>query len=370
VKIVRSPGPPRGFPVSDAAENGVALRPLDPAPGAGAGRVALAGGPLGFAGIEALLPDGDRLAVWRTTVPAFEAWAAAEGPRAAALAQQALDRLAAPRPAFAGLALDRPHVMGIVNVTPDSFHDGGRHDSTEGAVAHARRLIDAGADLLDIGGESTRPGSAPVPVEVECARVLPVIAALAGDGVPLSVDTRRTAVMRRAIEAGARIVNDVTALAAPGAIELVAETGVAAVLMHMRGTPETMQRDPVYDHAPYEVWRFLAGRVRACLDAGIAPGALAVDPGIGFGKTAEHNLQILGALALLHGSGTAIVSGASRKSFISRTTAASGSDDRLPGSLAACLLAAGQGAQIHRVHDVGETRQALDLWHATVLAAG
>jgi len=367
MKVERSPGPPRGFRFGPGAA-ALAVRPLGPAPGNGAGRRALAGGPLRFGAVELLLHEGGRLVLWRATLDGLQGWAEEEGPQAAASVTAALDRLAAPRAPFAGLALDRPRIMGIVNVTPDSFHDGGRHADAGAAIAHGRALRAAGADILDVGGESTRPGSAPVSEDVECARVLPVIRALAGDGATVSVDTRHPAVMRRALEAGAAIVNDVTALAAPGAIELVAETGASAVLMHMQGTPETMQRAPAYDHAPYEVYRFLADRVRACLDAGIAPERLAVDPGIGFGKTARHNLQILGALALLHGTGAAVLLGASRKSFLSAVTGAPDSAARLPGSLAAALLGAAQGAQIHRVHDVAETRQALDLWHAAALA--
>ncbi len=365
MKIIRSPGPPRGFRLSGDKAALLALRPLDPAPGGGDGWTALAGGPLGFAAVEAFLRDGDRLAVWRTTLAELGGWAGAQGARVT----EAVERLAAPRAPFAGLALDRPRIMGIVNVTPDSFHDGGRHASADAAIAHGLGLIEAGADILDVGGCSTRPGSAPVPEEVECDRVLPVIRAFAAEGAVVSVDTSRPAVMRRALDAGVAIINDVTALAAPGAVELVAESGAAAVLMHMLGDPATMQGDPAYDHAPYEVCCFLARRVRACLDAGIAPGALAVDPGIGFGKTLDHNLQILGSLALLHGLGVAVLLGASRKSFISDATGGGGSADRLAGSLAAALTGAAQGAQLHRVHDVAETRQALDLWHATVLAA-
>ncbi|MEE8333768.1 MAG: dihydropteroate synthase [Alphaproteobacteria bacterium] len=355
MKIIRSPGPPRGFCLSGDKAASLALRPLDPAPGGGDDRVSLAGGPLGFAAVEAFLHDGDRLTVWSTTLAELDGGAGA------------IERLAAPRAPFAGLALDRPRIMGIVNVTPDSFHDGGRHDSADAAIAHGLGLIEAGADILDVGGCSTRPGSTPVPEDVECDRVLPVIEALAAAGAVVSVDTYRPVVMRRALDAGAAIINDVTALAAPGAVGLVAESGAAAVLMHMLGDPATMQRNPTYIHAPYEVYGFLAHRVRACLDAGIAPGALAVDPGIGFGKTVDHNLEILGSLALLHGLGTAVLLGASRKSFISRTTG--GGTDRLAGSLAAALVGAGQGAQLYRVHDVAETRQALDLWHATTLAA-
>ena len=193
---------------------------------------------------------------------------------------------------------------------------------------------------------------------------MPVVKALAFDGVPVSVDTRRPAVMREAAEAGARAINDVTALAAPGAIEAVAEAGASVVLMHMQGTPATMQEAPHYDHAPYEVYRFLEARIAACLAAGIPRAHIAVDPGIGFGKDLDHNLALIESFALLHDLGCAVMAGVSRKSFIARIVPGTAAAARLPGTLAATVLAAAQGVQLHRVHDVAEARQALAVWEA------
>jgi dihydropteroate synthase len=236
------------------------------------------------------------------------------------------------------------------------------------AIARGRALAAAGADIIDVGGESTRPGSDPVPEELELDRVLPVIGALAGDGLVVSVDTRRPAVMRAAVAAGARIVNDVSALGAPGAVQAVAETGASAVLMHMQGSPATMQAAPRYDHAPWEVYRFLHGRVAACVAAGIGRERLAVDPGIGFGKDCGHNVALLDGFALLHGTGCAVMAGVSRKSFIGRLDGGAAPAARLPGTLAATVQAADRGVQLHRVHDVAEARQALAVWRAVALA--
>jgi dihydropteroate synthase len=254
--------------------------------------------------------------------------------------------------------------MGVINVTPDSFYDGGRFPTTTTAVAHGRVLRDAGADILDIGGESTRPGSDSVTEQQEMDRVLPVIERLAADGALVSADTRRATVMRAACAAGARIINDVSALTEPGAMSAVAETGVAVVLMHMQGAPRTMQDDPAYDHAPYEVLRFLADRIALCEAAGIERRAIMVDPGIGFGKTVAHNLQIFEQLALFQATGCSVMVGASRKSFIAAVSGCDDANDRLPGSLAAATIAASQGVQLHRVHDVAATRQALSVVQA------
>ena len=276
-----------------------------------------------------------------------------------------------PRPRIAGLSLDRPRIMGIVNVTPDSFFDGDQFDDARMAIDHARRLVDEGADILDIGGESTRPGSEPVPVSEELARVLPVIEGLVGKvDARLSIDTRKGEVMRRALEAGVDIVNDVSALTYdPESMEIVADAGVPVVLMHAQGDPKTMQEDPHYEDVSLDVFDYLEARVEACLRAGIPRNRLIVDPGIGFGKTLNHNLQLLAELSLLHGLGLPVLVGASRKSFIGRLTDAKSADERLPGSLAAALHAVGQGAQIVRVHDAAETRQALQLWQGAMSGA-
>lgn len=266
---------------------------------------------------------------------------------------------------FAGFDLTRPLIMGIVNVTPDSFYDGGYHPDPASAIAHGRRLMEEGADILDIGGESTRPGSAAVDTAAEIARVVPVIEALSAAGAVVSVDTRRAAVMRAASSAGARIVNDITALSGDAdSVAAVAETGASAVLMHMQGEPATMQKDPRYVDAPAEIEAYLAGRVAACRAAGIPADRLAVDPGIGFGKRPQHNLELLAQLDRFHRLGVAVLIGVSRKSFIGMLSRGEKAPDRLPGSLAAALAAVDRGAQILRVHDVGATLQALTIWRA------
>ena len=261
------------------------------------------------------------------------------------------------------LTLERPLVMGVVNVTPDSFSDGGLHTDAQQAVAHARRLIEEGADLLDIGGESTRPGAAPVTLDEERRRVLPVLEALAGGGVPVSVDTRKPGLMREAIAAGAAMVNDVTALTASGALEAVANTPAAVCLMHMQGEPGTMQVNPSYADVVREVRGYLGQRVAAAETAGIARDRIVVDPGFGFGKTLEHNLALLRSLAEFRSLGVALMAGLSRKAMLGRLT---GRDpqDRVHASIAAALLAVQNGAQIVRVHDVAATRDALAVWTA------
>jgi dihydropteroate synthase len=243
-------------------------------------------------------------------------------------------------------------------VTPDSFYDGGRHGSTDAAIAHARRLAEEGADLLDVGGESSRPGSEAVSLDEELARVLPVLDGLRDLELPLSVDTTKPAVMRAAIAAGATMINDITALAAPGAIETVAGSDAAVCLMHMRGQPKTMQADPVYVDVVAEVREFLAARAAACVAAGIAPDRIAVDPGFGFGKTVEHNLELLRELGAIVALGFPVLAGWSRKSSLGRITGRA-PEERLASSLAAALIAVQRGARIVRVHDVAATRDVL-----------
>jgi len=255
--------------------------------------------------------------------------------------------------------------MGIVNVTPDSFSDGGLYADTDTAIAQGRRLQAEGAEILDIGGESTRPGASPLAPDAEIARVVPVIRALAAEGALISVDTRRAAVMRAAIEAGARIVNDVTALDGDKeSLSVVRDSGVSVVLMHMRGEPQTMQVNPTYDDVVKDVAAYLAGRVQACRAAGIAPERIAVDPGIGFGKTVEHNLQLLSGIDRLRALDVAVLVGASRKAFIGKLSRGEAAPERVFGSIAAALAAVARGAHIVRVHDVAATRQALAVWRA------
>ena len=254
-----------------------------------------------------------------------------------------------------------PQLMGVVNVTPNSFSDGGLYLDPGAAVAHGRQLVREGADILDVGGESTRPGAEPVSEEEELGRVVPVIRGLAGSQARISVDTSKAAVAAAALEAGAEIVNDVTALRGdPGMAGLCAERGAGVVLMHMLGEPRTMQDDPRYDDVVAEVKAFLAARLEAALAAGIAAERVWLDPGIGFGKTAAHNLELLRRLGELRELGRPLVVGTSRKSFIGKLDG-SPADRRLGGTIASSLLAAIEGADVLRVHDVAEVRQALQV---------
>ncbi|WP_273527620.1 dihydropteroate synthase [Pseudomonas sp.] len=253
--------------------------------------------------------------------------------------------------------------MGVVNVTPDSFSDGGRLTCAQAAIDHALKLREDGADILDVGGESTRPGAAPVPVDEEMRRVLPVIEALAVRGCCVSVDTNKPEVMRAAITVGVAMVNDVTALQAPGALDVVAASGAAVCLMHMRGEPQTMQEAPVYDDVVEEVEAFLQARVAACEAAGIARDRLVVDPGFGFGKTLAHNLTLLSRLGHLTGSGVPVLVGMSRKSMLGALTGCP-VDRREYAGVAAHLAAVARGARLLRVHDVAAMRDALAVWNA------
>ena len=263
------------------------------------------------------------------------------------------------------LRLDVPRVMGIVNVTPDSFSDGGAHATPEAAIAHGLRLVADGADLLDIGGESTRPGAADVSVEEELRRVIPVIEALARDTrVPISVDTSKPEVMRAAVEAGAGMINDVYGLRRAGALETAAALGVPVVLMHMQGEPRGMQDAPEYDDVVGEVHRFLAERIFSAEMAGIDRKRIVVDPGFGFGKTTDHNLALLAQLARFVELGVPVLAGLSRKRSIGALTGRETPAARMAGSVAAHLIAAQRGARILRVHDVAETVDALKIWTA------
>jgi dihydropteroate synthase len=262
-----------------------------------------------------------------------------------------------------GFEFPRPALlMGIVNVTPDSFSDGGRFDRTEAAVVHALKLVGEGADILDIGGESTRPDAPEVPEAEELERVLPVIKSLSQrTKVPVSVDTMKPAVAQAALEAGAAIVNDVAANRTDDAMwRIVAAAGAGYVAMHMQGTPRTMQNAPVYSDVVAEVDAFLTDRLERLAACGVKPDQVALDPGIGFGKTLEHNLQLLARLDALRNRQRPLLVGISRKSFIGRLTGAA-VGDRLPGSLAGACWAVGLGAAIIRTHDVAATRQALQL---------
>ena len=261
------------------------------------------------------------------------------------------------------LALDRPRVMGIVNVTPDSFSDGGEFLEGARAIAHGLALRDQGADLVDVGGESTRPGAGAVALHEELRRVLPVIEALAREGVAVSVDTMKPEVMRAAIEAGASMVNDVNAFRAPGAIDAVASTDAGLCVMHMKGTPATMQADPQYDDVVAEVGSYLRARAAALEAAGVARDRIVIDPGFGFGKTIEHNVALFRAIPALASMGYPVLAGLSRKRTIGEITGRA-VDERMAGSVAAALLAVQNGASLVRAHDVGETVDAIKVWLA------
>ena len=263
-------------------------------------------------------------------------------------------------PSFAGLSLDKPRLFGVINVTPDSFSDGGEALALSEALKRGRAMLDDGADILDVGGESTRPGAEPVSAEEERARVVPVVKGLSEMGALVSIDTRRAEVMAAAIDAGAGIVNDVTALTGDqDSLGLVADKGVPVVLMHMQGEPGSMQENPQYENAAEDVFGTLKARFEACEEAGILRHRIAVDPGIGFGKTVDHNLEILNRLDIYRGLSLPVLLGVSRKSFIAKLSCGEAPKDRVPGSLAAVLAAWAQGVRMFRVHDVAETRQAL-----------
>ncbi len=262
------------------------------------------------------------------------------------------------------LKLDRPLVMGIVNVTPDSFSDGGKFFARDSAIAHARQLIEDGADMLDIGGESTRPGAAPAGLQEELDRVMPVLEAVRDNGVPISIDTQKPEVMKAVIAAGASMINDVNALQAEGAIDACRHSSVAVCLMHRQGTPATMQLQPEYDDVVGEVSAFLRARASACERAGILPTRIVIDPGFGFGKTVEHNFTLLRELISLVQFGYPVLAGFSRKNSLGTVTGRP-VEARLAASLAAAMIAAQNGATILRVHDVAGTVDVLKVLAAT-----
>ena len=306
----------------------------------------LAGGPFSFARTEVLTRAGSEGLVDAADVP--DDWR---------------ERLTRPRPLLARFDQPLPLVMGIINITPDSFSDGGRHDAPEAAIAAAHAMHKAGAAFIDVGAESTRPGAPELAVADELARLAPLWRGLVG--LPVSIDTRKSPVMAAALDEGAMIVNDVSALGHdPTAMALVAQRGCPVILMHHQGTPETMQIAPQYDNALLDVFDWLEGRIAAATAGGIAPDAIIADPGICFGKGLAHNLALLKGLTLLHGLGVPILLGASRKSLISKLAGDVPVEQRLPGSLALALTGADAGVQLLRVHDVPETVQALTLWRA------
>jgi dihydropteroate synthase len=326
----------------------------------------LTGPSLAFSLVAALGLGSDLRPISVTSsISELEIWIAGAGARFAQRIQAQLAFLSAARQPWGGFDLDRPVVMGVLNVTPDSFSDGGQWFDAARAVAHGQALLAAGADIIDVGGESTRPGAGELHPGEEILRVGPVVRDLVESGAVVSIDTRHKAVMEAALDAGARIVNDVSALSHDAeSAALIARRGASVVLMHMRGEPRTMQCDPVYDSPLIEVLEFLKLRIETCIAAGISIENLAIDPGIGFGKRVSQNLELLSGIASFHTLGCGIAVGVSRKSTIARLSRGEPPKARLPGSLAAALSAVQQGVQIVRVHDVAETRQALAVWRA------
>ncbi|MGR3762112.1 dihydropteroate synthase [Roseobacteraceae bacterium NS-SX3] len=313
------------------------------------GAVPLAGGALWFTQVEVLTRDGP--------------------PRlmpAGLLPEDMRRRLSARRAAIAGLDMTQPQIMGILNVTPDSFSDGGRHHAGEPARAAALRMAEEGASIIDVGGESTRPGAAHVPEEEEIARTAPVIAAIReASPVPISIDTRKAPVAAEALEAGANLLNDVSGFTFdPALAPLAAQAGVPVCIMHAQGDPATMQEDPQYENVLLDVYDYLSAQIDRLEAIGVVREQIVIDPGIGFGKTQEHNLTLLRNLSLFHSLGCPILLGVSRKGFIGNIGNEPQADARAPGSIAVGLAALAQGVQFLRVHDVAATAQALRLWQA------
>lgn len=376
----RSPALPRGFALAGIdLPRSLYLLPTGLVGGEQAAAAVIAGqgwpiadGALAFTAVTVLLRRAEGGAY--AAVAAFSNllnWAEAEDPAVCRHVSETLHRIGRRRAPWAGLSVEAPLVMGIVNVTPDSFSDGGDFVAPEAAIAHGCALAAAGATILDVGGESTRPGAAPVDPAEEIRRVVPVVRALAERGLTVSIDTRHARVMAAALAAGARIINDVTALTGdPDSLAVAAASEAAVCLMHMQGDdPRMMQAAPAYACAPLDVLDHLAERVAVAEAAGIARDRLCLDPGIGFGKSTEHNAQILAALPLLHGLGCPLLLGVSRKRFIAALSADEPPRQRLPGTVAANLAGLEAGVQILRVHDVAETVQAVRLWDAIRCAA-
>jgi dihydropteroate synthase len=370
-----SPRPDEQLPTDIPPEARIYLAPRDPCPRAGldaliaGGRaLPLAGGALAFSLCDVVVRAPERIQRAAATVAEIRRWAARHGGIVQERVDTLLGKLSGPRPESWGEPMLRPRLMGILNLTPDSFSDGGENLDPAAAIARGTQLAGAGADILDVGGESTRPGAEPVKPETEMARVLPVLQRLAEarsafPKLQISIDTRHASVMSAALATGVDIVNDVTALAGdPASPGVVASSTAAVVLMHMRGEPQTMNQAPAYEDVALDVFDELEDRVRACLDAGIAHHRIIVDPGIGFAKRGRHNLAILRSLALYHGLGCPVLLGVSRKGLGSESESRPAPKDRLPTSLAAALHALNQGVQILRVHDVAETRRVVDLW--------
>lgn len=318
-----------------------------------------------YAAVELVIRHGDGVICHAASVTAFNPWRQVLKPELQERLSILTMATSKPREPFGEIPMDKSTIMGVVNVTPDSFSDGGDHASSDAAVAHAISLAEAGATFLDVGGESTRPGASSVDPSIEQQRVIPVVRALAEKSFTVSIDTRNASTMAAALDAGAKIVNDVTALTGdPKAVAEVARRSAPVVLMHMQGIPQTMQAAPEYSNVLTDVFDYLHHRISTCLSAGLKIHQVCVDPGIGFGKTDGNNLDIINSLGLFQGLGCPVMLGASRKSFIGRLSGEENPSRRLAGSIAAAMAGVIGGANILRVHDVEETHQALTVWRS------
>ena len=366
-KIVKLAAPERGLFVSGSS---VFARPIcmtktkdtlsDPVKG-----INLHGGPYHFDKLELLIKTDENISVFSSEIDEAREWALAEG--CIEKLDQIILNLTGRHSSNVFTSLSSPLLMGVVNVTPDSFYDGGKNSKAQMAISQAHRLIADGVDIIDIGGESSKPGAVPVTAEQEIERVIPVIKEVSGFGVPISIDTQKSSVMEAAVIAGASIVNDISALSAdPKSLRLLRELGVPVILMHMQGTPVDMQNNPYYQFAPLDILEYLRNRIDVCLESGISLSNIIVDPGIGFGKNLNHNVALLNRLSLFHSLRVPIAIGVSRKSFIASLNEDEPPDQRLAGSLAMAIWACQQGVQILRVHDVAETKQALKIYKAVV----
>ena len=353
--------------IADGDASGLYLRPLCGAMSHDAMAATIGGAWAGFDSIEVVLRKGPVVSTAQCSVADLHIWAAAQVLGVKDHVENLFARITDPRTPFAGIDLSSPRIMGVLNVTPDSFSDGGDFATPPLAIARGRDLANSGAVILDIGGESTRPGSDMVDESEEMRRIIPVFEALKGvePGAVLSVDSRKASVMEAALKAGAAIINDISALDNDGdSLKVAARNGCHVVLMHCRGEPKTMQAAPAYDHPVTEIYDYLETRINACEAAGIDRSRIAIDPGIGFGKALEHNLSIMSNLSLFHGLGCPILIGVSRKSFIGHITGEKNPKARLTGSIAAMISGLAQGVQMLRVHDVAATHQAIAVWQA------
>jgi dihydropteroate synthase len=316
---------------------------------------------------EGALPLAGHARIWFDRVEHLQRGEASQILPASAVPQDLRERLCAKRAAPAGLSFDRPVLMGVLNTTPDSFSDGGKFDTLQAACAHGAEMVLEGADMLDVGGESTRPGAVLVPAEEELSRTVPIIGALkeAGIAVPISIDTRKAAVAEGALAAGASVLNDVSALSFDAQmVEIARKSGAPICLMHAQGDPRSMQKDPRYDDVLLDVYDYLEKRICVAVQAGLSRDQLIIDPGIGFGKTAEHNLALIRGLSLFHGLGCPVLLGVSRKRFIGTIGNAPEPARRAAGSVAVALNGLSQAVQIIRAHDIEPHAQAFALWAA------